>query len=62
MTYPVDVVGGEATDGASLHDVVELDEGPKLGYIHEVLVQHFNTNAGKSFGEVLHLCIPWMLD
>ena len=33
MTDSVDVVGGEAADGASLHDIVELDEGPKLGYI-----------------------------
>ena len=42
MTYPVDVIGGEATDSASLHDVVELDESPKLGYVHEVLVQHLH--------------------
>ena len=42
MTYPVDVVGGEATDGASLHDVVELDEGPKLCYVHEMLVKHLH--------------------
>ena len=53
---PVHVPRGAGTD------IVELDQGAKLGVVHEMFVQHLCRNAGRSFGEVLHLYMPVMLD
>ena len=34
------MIGGQAADGPSFNDIVELDQGAKLGVVHEMFVQH----------------------